>query len=315
MEQHENLEAAAWRLAMGKQRLALPLPLAQDEMAKLPKPAAERFWRIYHGSNTRLALSEVGSTARALEFLRAQHIPMAAEAVVAAGHGWLHAKYRPGKTTKSLHVGVACRLGKDHRECTADKTVSWFYAPANLALLDGPGFCFLPAWFVAKALQGVRERSRSARLKVDRIPVDAPCWPPALADGEYFTRLLKWLPTSAELDACRLAIIESRRVAEQKVMQWEADSETRAALATRQAEARNKREQKSAVARQKRIAQQPSKTNVNVRWRTWSKLNGRFVAADHEASGVTVRLAGARAYIVFSTGREIAVATKNLTVE
>lgn len=158
---------------------------------------------------------------------------------------------------------MACRLGKDHEEHVANKTVSSFYAPASLALPDVPGFCFLPDWFVLRALREVQERSRSIHLMVNRIPVNAPSWPQVLAE-EYETRLLAWLPAESALDASRMAILQLRLEAERKSAELAEEMAAQEAQSRLLAEVRAKQAQKSAAAREKRITQQPTITNVNV---------------------------------------------------
>jgi hypothetical protein len=69
---------------------------------------------------------------------------------------------------------------------------------------------------------------------------------------------------------------------------------------------------KAALARARRNAKMPMRTNVNVRWTSWTTVRGRRQSHEHHAENVSVRTAGAVSYVIYPDGREQRVATKNL---
>ena len=239
-----------------------------------------------------------------------RYVERAEQAVLMVGRGFYPVKIGKGKTERSRRIALACARGP---EPDAPAVTSRFYAPAALVVLAPPGArghqdAFLPAFWVREKLKEVAARAVYARQQFERVPRAKPCWPAHLIQ-QFLESLLSQLPAAHVIEAERLARDRERaRLAAQRTAIAPVTAQQREAVrAELQA-----RERALELRRARRNAKMPIRTNVNVRWTTWTSLRRRFLSHEHHAQNVSVRVAGAVSYVICPDGREVRVATKNL---
>jgi hypothetical protein len=256
-------------------------------------------------------LQQAKSKQHGVEAINA-YVDRVENAIINGGRGYYAVKVHKGKTERSLEISLPCTAG---REPGAKRITSSFLVPASIvqrASSDSAhSSCgYVWAFRVKEELKNLSERSLYARQKYERVPIDQPCWPSHLKQ-QFKDLLLAQLPNVEQIEAAdQIATMAAKTAA---AARQEQQAQANRAQVTRIAETQRQVTEKSIAERAKRQAKMEHQHNVNVEWFTWATKNGKSVKVHGHAENVSVRISGAASYVLLSGGREIRVATKNLT--
>lgn len=204
------------------------------------------------------------------------------------GLGFYAIKVGNGKTSKSFLASISIKNG-DY-----ETSVSKFYAPLSQLVLE-KNTGYLPRWLVKKSLGALAERGKYKSQRYERIPFALSVWPQQLKNA-FLDLHLSQLPNQNDLDKWAFEKEEKSNKAEVErneryKKELEDEKLAKKILAERMTKSEN--------ARKGRMAKLETYEHVDVRWYGWTKKNGRFIKVDYEAENVTVKISGARAYIIF----------------
>ena len=239
--------------------------------------------------------------------------------LIKEGRGFYQVKTHKGKTPASIKVEIEVKKGDynpdyDYHGDDRKYGVSSFSAPVSMLIESEDGKVWLPAWFVQKKLNEVKNNAHYNSQKYNRYPINPQIWPEPLKK-KFLAHHFDQLPDQADIDA-QLAdqaakLEEKRQVREKEEAIRRAESEKREAeeRAVKQA-----KEAKAAIRKERLRAAMERKENVNVEWKSWYRKKGFCHAIEEAAENVTLLISGARTYILFPDGDEQIVKTSNVKI-
>lgn len=207
------------------------------------------------------------------------------------------------KVVCDLYVSDSAHWRLESPEVTGKKFSCWI--PTSLLEKTSLGETFAPTWVVVKNLQKNRGKGR-----LHRVPSERNIWPDFLKK-EWIDLHLSQLPDEDQvLKEARRIKAEARRAK----AAWEKSERERRESKAKEDAAAAESERRREAAKQKRFATLPRESNVSVKWKEWSRINGRYVAEEMQADGVDLIFAGKRTYIIFPDGDEIIKKSDNVEI-
>lgn len=228
--------------------------------------------------------------------------------------GWVPVVETGRRGAKTTQCNVICDLyasgpkywGMEPPAVVGKKFSCW--VSTSLLEKSSLGEAFAPTWVVAKNFE------KKTGDRYHKAPSERNVWPDFL-QNEWVDLHLNQLPDKEQvLKEARRAKAKARRAKAAWEKRENREREEREARKAAEAAAAAESERRREAAKQKRFATLPQESNVSVKWKEWSRINGRYVAEEMQADGVDLIFAGKRTYIIFPDGDEIIKKSDNVVI-